>query len=86
MNVYELLDGFVSFECTKADHEKNKPQSIKTQLAGIKSYFAYYDIDIIPSKFKRKVKMPRTIKEKEEPRMFEKSYCRAIIAGLKHIF
>ena len=67
MNVYELLDGFVSFECTKADHEKNKPQSIKTQLAGIKSYLAYYDIDIIPSKFKRKVKIPKTIKEKEEP-------------------
>jgi integrase len=67
INVYELLDGFVSFECTKGDQEKNKPQSIKTQLAGIKSYFAYYDIDIMPSKFKRKVKMPKTIKEKEEP-------------------
>ena len=67
MNVYELLDGFVSFECTRADHEKNKPQSIKTQLAGMKSYFAYYDIDIIPSRFKRKVKMPKNLTEKEEP-------------------
>ena len=43
------------------------PQNIKTYLVGIKSYFAYYDIDIIPSKFKRKVKIPKTLKEKEEP-------------------
>jgi integrase len=27
----------------------------------------YYDIDIIPSKFKRKVKIPETIVEKQEP-------------------
>jgi hypothetical protein len=27
----------------------------------------YYDIDIIPSKFKRKVKIPKTILEKQEP-------------------
>ena len=67
MNVYELLDGFVSFECIKGSQEKNMPQSIKTHTAGIKSYFAYYDIDIIPSKFKRKVKMPKTLYEKEEP-------------------
>jgi len=67
MNVYELLDGFVSFECLKGSQEKNMPQSIKTHTAGIKSYFAYYDIDIIPSKFKRKVKMPKTLYEKEEP-------------------
>ncbi|HEY7570078.1 MAG TPA: tyrosine-type recombinase/integrase [Nitrososphaeraceae archaeon] len=66
INVYELLDGFVSFECIKGNLE-NKPQSIKTHLAGIKSYFAYYDIDIISSKFKRRVKMPKTPKEKEEP-------------------
>ena len=56
MNVYELLDAFVSFESIKKNQEKNKPQSIKTHLVGIKSYFAYYDIDIIPSKFKRKGK------------------------------
>ena len=67
INVYELLDDFVSFESIKKNQEKNKPQSIKTHLVGIKSYFAYYDIDIIPSKFKRKVKMPKTLKEKEEP-------------------
>jgi integrase len=67
MNVYELLDDFVSFESIRKNLIKNRPQSIKTHLVGIKSYFAYYDIDIIPSKFKRKVKMPKTLKEKEEP-------------------
>ena len=34
---------------------------------GIKSYLAYYDIDIIPLKFKRKVKLPKAAREDEEP-------------------
>ena len=67
INVYELLDNFVSYEGSKKKEEKNKPQSIKTHLVGIKSYFAYYDIDIIPSKYKRKVKIPKNLTEKEEP-------------------
>ena len=71
------------------DQERNNPQNIKTYLVGINSYFAYYDIDIIPSKFKRKVKIPKTLKEKEEPidrsQILEKSYCHAIIVGLRHI-
>jgi integrase len=67
MNVYELLNNFVTFEGSKKNQDKNKPQSIKTHIIGIKSYFAYYDIDIIPSKFKRKVKVPKTLTEKEEP-------------------
>jgi integrase len=36
-------------------------------LASIRSYFAYHDIDIIPSKFKRKVKVPKVYREDEEP-------------------
>jgi integrase len=36
-------------------------------MAAIRSYLAYYDIDIIPSKFKRKVKMPKMYREDEEP-------------------
>ena len=36
-------------------------------IAAIRSYLAYYDIDIIPSKFKRKVKMPKHYREDEEP-------------------
>ena len=88
MNVYELLNNFVSYEGSKKNQEKNKPQSTKTHLVGIKSYFAYYDIDIIPSKFKRKVKMPKTLTEKEEPidaQILGKSCYRATIVGLKRI-
>jgi len=43
------------------------PTSIKLYLASIRSYFAYYDVDIIPSKFKRKVKLPKVYREDEEP-------------------
>jgi hypothetical protein len=46
VNVYELLDAYVSFESIKKNQEKNKPQSIKTQLVGIKSYFAYNDCNV----------------------------------------
>jgi hypothetical protein len=67
VNVYELLDVFVSYERINENQERNNPRNIITYLIGIKSYFAYYDIDIIPSKFKRKVKMPKILNEKEEP-------------------
>jgi integrase len=36
-------------------------------MAAVRSYLAYYDIDTIPSKFKRKVKMPKMYREDEEP-------------------
>lgn len=35
-------------------------------MAGLRSYPAYYDIDVVPSKFKRKVKMPKAYREDEE--------------------
>ena len=63
INVYELIDSFVSF-LTKS---KLSILSIKLYVTAIRSYFAYYDIDIIPSKFKRKVKMPKVYHEDEEP-------------------
>jgi integrase len=50
---YEVLDGFVSYLQTSSNLTRS---SIKLYIASIRSYFAYYDIDIIPSKFKRKVK------------------------------
>ena len=40
---------------------------VRQYLVGIKSYFAYYDIDVIPSKFKRKVKLPKRLQEDQEP-------------------
>jgi integrase len=43
------------------------PTSLKLYIASIRSYLAYYDIDVIPSKFRRKVKMPKVYREDEEP-------------------
>jgi integrase len=63
LDVYELLDNFVSF---LIQLNLSVP-SIDLYVAAIRSYMAYYDIDIIPSKFKRKVKMPKHYREHEEP-------------------
>jgi integrase len=63
INPYELLDGFVSY----LQSLNLTPSSIKLYVASIRSYFAYCDIDVIPSKFKRKVKMPKSYREDEEP-------------------
>ncbi len=63
INSYELLDGFVSYLQTL----NLTPSSIKLYVASVRSYFAYYDIDVTPSKFKRKVKMPKSYREDEEP-------------------
>jgi integrase len=65
VNVYELLDNFVSF--VLASKPEITPKSLALYLAAIRSYFAFYDIDIIPSKFRRKVKVPKLYKEDEEP-------------------
>ena len=64
VSVYTLLEQFVTFlTVTKS----LSPNSVRQYLVGIRSYLAYYDIDIIPSKFKRKVKMPRRLLEEHEP-------------------
>ena len=65
INVYEFFDGFVSFIlATKPDIS---PRSLSLYSFSTRSYFASYDIDVIPSKFKRRVKMPKLYREDEEP-------------------
>jgi integrase len=66
IDIYKLMDDFITYESSKAE-EKITPQSLRTYLIGIKSYFGYYDIDITPSKFKRKVKVPKVGRKDEEP-------------------
>jgi integrase len=64
INLYEMLEGFIYYmTSTNPDLTSN---SMKVYMASIRSYLAYYDIDIIPSKFKRKVKMPKVYREDEE--------------------
>jgi integrase len=65
VNVYELLDTFVSYILTIKP--EITPKSLSLYLTAIRSYFAFYDIDVIPSKFRRKVKVPKLYKEDEEP-------------------
>ena len=65
VNVYELLDDFVSY--LLATKPGMTPKSIRLYLAAVRSYFGFYDIDVIPSKFRRKVKVPKYYREDEEP-------------------
>lgn len=65
VNVYELLDSFVSY--VLVIKPEITPKSLSLYLTAIRSYFAFYDIDVIPSKFRRKVKVPKLYKEDEEP-------------------
>ncbi len=60
---YELLDSFIAYLQTFS----LAPSSIKVYMTGVRSYFAYHDVDVIPAKFKRKVKMPKSYREDEEP-------------------
>ncbi|CAN5356334.1 hypothetical protein BH18THE2_BH18THE2_22700 [soil metagenome] len=63
INVYELLNNFVSFLMVLT----LSVNSLILYLTAVRSYFGYYDIDVIPSKFKRRVKMPKVGREDEEP-------------------
>jgi integrase len=65
INVYEMLDNFISY--LLSINSNMTPTSLKLYVASIRSYLAYYDIDVIPSKFRRKVKMPKVYREDEEP-------------------
>jgi integrase len=63
IDLYGLLDGFVSYLTSLK-------LSVKTMilfLSAVRSYLGYYDIDVIPARFKRRVKMPRLLREDEEP-------------------
>jgi integrase len=65
LDIYVILDEFVSYLVDKTLNLTSA--SIKLYIATVRCYLAYYDIDIIPSKFRRKVKMPKMYREDEEP-------------------
>jgi integrase len=69
ISIYELLDSFVSYilMTMTTTNTKISSKSITFYLAALRSYFAYYDVDVIPSKFKRKVKVPKVTREDEQP-------------------
>jgi hypothetical protein len=63
VNLYELLDGFISY--LQTSNAMLAPSSIQLYILSVRSYFAYNDIDVIPSKFKRKVKIPKLYRQDE---------------------
>jgi len=63
VNVYTLLDNFVAYLLSK----NHSPNSVSLYMAAVRSYLGYYDIDVVPSRFKRKVRMPKLLKEDAEP-------------------
>ena len=63
VNVYELLDQFVSYLIQANISAK----TIDLYIAAVRSFLEYYDVDIVPSKFRRHVKMPKVLSEPEEP-------------------
>jgi integrase len=67
IDVYELLDDFVEY-LGNANKNNNKlnAKTIWLYVSGVKSYFEYNDIDILPRRFKQKVTLPPKLKIKEQ--------------------
>jgi integrase len=68
VNVYELMDGLVSYFVVHLSQEQYiAPTSIFLYVHAVKSYLLYHDIDINPAKFRRKVRLPKIAREDEQP-------------------
>ena len=61
-----MIDDFVSYLVSK---HKNKlsPNAVALYVAALRSYLLFHDIDIVPAKFKRRVRLPKNHRENEEP-------------------
>jgi site-specific recombinase XerD len=62
-NQYELLDQFVSY----LTNHGIAPLSLKVYVSAVRSFLEFQDIDIVPSKFRRRVKVPKYYPDQEEP-------------------
>lgn len=67
INVYTLLDSFVSYLRGTGETSRLSANTISLYVAAVRSYLSYYDIDIVPAKFKRRVKLPKNYREDEQP-------------------
>jgi hypothetical protein len=67
LNVYELLYNFVSFLVNMPHQPPIAPTSIALYVYAVRSYLQYHDIDINPSKFRRRVRLPKVPREDERP-------------------
>jgi integrase len=64
INVYELLNNFVSYLNSNTTVSS---LTIQLYVAAVRSYLEFCDIDIVPSKFRRRVKIPKYYREDEYP-------------------
>lgn len=76
IDVYRFLDEFVTF----LSKGGLSPGSVKLFVAAIRSFLAYNGIDIIPSRFKARVTVPKDRKEDEYP--LDSSEVRQILLGI----
>jgi len=66
INVYSLLDNFVSYLLAPDRPNKLSTNSIWLYVAAVRSFLQYHDVDISSAKFKRRVRLPRKHREDEE--------------------
>lgn len=67
VNVYVLLDNFVSYLLDANRLTKLSRNSVGLYVACVRSFLQYHDVEISPSKFKRRVRIPKNHREDEEP-------------------
>ncbi|MDQ3903490.1 MAG: site-specific integrase [Thermoproteota archaeon] len=65
LNVYELLDSFVSYLVNMPHQPPLAPTSTILYIYAVRSYLQYHDIDINPYKFRRRVRLPKVPREHE---------------------
>ncbi|MGB8087557.1 MAG: hypothetical protein WCF07_14820, partial [Nitrososphaeraceae archaeon] len=64
-DVYELLDQFVSYLLSLAT-QNISPRTLDSYITAVRSFLMYFDIDIVPYKFKRRVKVPKFYPDPEQ--------------------
>jgi integrase len=62
IDVYDLLDHFVNY--LQANNLSRS--TIHQYLVGVRSYLLFYDVDIVTSKFKHRVTIPKCVQEEEQ--------------------
>jgi integrase len=67
LNVYQLLDSFVSYLVNMPHQPPIAPTSIALYVYAVRSYLQYHDIDINPYKFRRRARLPKVPREDERP-------------------
>lgn len=75
LDVYRFFDQLISYW-----HGKIK--SVNLTVDGLRSYFQYWDIEILPHKFRNKVTLPKI--RKEDERALDKSEVRQLLLNADH--